>query len=115
MLMLSLSLRLTGLAPSLTPLFASDAANTTINTIEKSAISHFLVSYSPIPPFSDTRAEVLSLLASATIHAVEKELKERSIDAASKYIKVTDEERPKIGGYVATFAVAEATYSRFQT
>ena len=69
----------THLAPSLTPLFARDAANMMINTIEKSAISHFLFSYFPIPPFSHTCAEVLSLLASATIHAVEKEPKERSI------------------------------------
>jgi len=37
----------THLAPSLTPLLASNAANTTINTIEKSAVSHFLVSYFP--------------------------------------------------------------------
>ena len=43
----------THLAPSLTPLLASNAANTTINTIEKSAfpissfpISHFLISHS---------------------------------------------------------------------
>ena len=34
------------LAPLLTPLLASYAAyTTTINTIEKSAVSHFLVSY----------------------------------------------------------------------
>jgi len=39
------------LTPSLTPLLASNAANRTINTIEKSAVSHFLVSYFPFPNF----------------------------------------------------------------
>jgi len=41
----------TCLVPSLTPLLASNAANMTINTIEKSAVSHFLVSYFPFPNF----------------------------------------------------------------
>ena len=41
----------THLAPSLTPLLASNAANMMINTVEKSAISHFLVSYFPFHNF----------------------------------------------------------------
>ena len=36
----------THLVPSLTPLLASNAANTTINTIDKPAVSHFLISHS---------------------------------------------------------------------
>ena len=50
-------------------------------------------------------------VSKATIRAVEKELKERSIKATSKrgsYIKVTDEERAKIGGYAANFGATEA-------
>ena len=35
----------------LAPLLASNAANMTINTKEKSAVSHFLVSYFPFPYF----------------------------------------------------------------
>jgi len=44
----------------------------------------------------------------ATIHAVEKELKERSIKTAGSYIKVTDEDRVKIGGCAAKFGATEA-------
>jgi len=48
----------------------------------------------------------------ATIRAVKKELKEQSIETTNKkrgsYIKVTDEEKAKIGGYAAKFGTTDA-------
>jgi len=48
----------------------------------------------------------------ATIRAVEKELKEQSIEATNKkrgsYIKVMDEEKAKIDGYTARFGATDA-------
>jgi len=50
-------------------------------------------------------------VSKAAIHAVVKELKEQSVEPTGKrgsYIKVTDEERAKIGGYAAKFGTTKA-------
>ena len=80
----------THLAPSLTPLFARDAANMMINTIEKSAISHFLFSYFPILLLV---TPVLKYSPYWLVPLSMQLRKSQKSEASGKYIKVTDEER----------------------
>jgi len=61
-------------------------------------------------------AKLLPSVSKATIRAVEKELEKRNTEATSKrvsYIKISDDERAKIGGYAAKFGVT-ATIRHFK-
>jgi len=68
------------------------------------------------PKSLNLEAKLLPSVSKATIRAVEKELEECNTEATSKrvsYIKISDDERAKIGGYPAKFGVT-ATIRHFK-